>query len=424
MPQYIEAVKNWFDKLKPAIELVGTVLTDLVVPVMGTLFEALGNIASAITPLVEAALPYLKEGFDLLSEAVQFVFDKMTPLIEQALPKVKEGFDFLTEAVKFVYDAMQPLIEASLPIIKDLFDAVTSALGFVFDKMQIVYETAIPALQAAFDGIVAIVQSVVDWFNRAAGAIQGIYDKAISLKNGVTGAFSSAAESVTNSTREMYEGATGWASQMYDEWWGGSIFPDLRDGVISAFQDMAMGAISNTAHMTTQTTAMAQHAGQTFEQVFANTLSSALQTGRLDLGNFAQFFTSKIMGMTQNLGGFGGIIGKIFGGFGGGGGSGLLGGLFSGIGGFFKNIFGGFFANGGFLPSGKIGIVGEAGPEIISGPANITPMSGMGFQPAPVSITINAIDTQTGTQFLLNNSDKIEGIIQRAYNKQGRQGIY
>ena len=41
-----------------------------------------------------------------------------------------------------------------------------------------------------------------------------------------------------------------------------------------------------------------------------------------------------------------------------------------------------------------------------------------------VVFNINAIDTQTGTQFLLDNKKQIEGIIQNAYTRRGRQGIY
>lgn len=42
------------------------------------------------------------------------------------------------------------------------------------------------------------------------------------------------------------------------------------------------------------------------------------------------------------------------------------------------SMFGGLFANGGTLGAGKWGIAGEAGPEIVHGPARITPMSGGG----------------------------------------------
>jgi hypothetical protein len=38
--------------------------------------------------------------------------------------------------------------------------------------------------------------------------------------------------------------------------------------------------------------------------------------------------------------------------------------------------FGGFYAEGGTLGAGKWGIAGENGPEIIKGPASISPMGG------------------------------------------------
>ena len=84
------------------------------------------------------------------------------------------------------------------------------------------------------------------------------------------------------------------------------------------------------------------------------------------------------------------------------------------------------FADGGLIPGGKVGIVGERGPELITGPANITPMdefTGSG-EPLTVNFTLNAIDTQTGIEFLLKNKPQIVGMIQGAYNSQGKRGIY
>ena len=81
------------------------------------------------------------------------------------------------------------------------------------------------------------------------------------------------------------------------------------------------------------------------------------------------------------------------------------------------------YADGGHIAAGKSGITGEAGPELISGPATVTPMADLGSKPN-VNITIQSIDTQTGTEFLLKNKKQIEGIIQNAYNRRGKQGIY
>jgi len=87
-------------------------------------------------------------------------------------------------------------------------------------------------------------------------------------------------------------------------------------------------------------------------------------------------------GLSGIVSGIGNAVSGIFGG-GSSGGGGILGSISKGI----SNIFGGFFADGGFLPAGKIGIVGERGPEMISGPANITPMGG-----GAVTYNINAVD--------------------------------
>jgi len=51
--------------------------------------------------------------------------------------------------------------------------------------------------------------------------------------------------------------------------------------------------------------------------------------------------------------------------------------------------FGGLFANGGRLGAGQWGIAGEAGPEVIHGPAQITPMSKMGGGSMNVTVINN-----------------------------------
>ena len=130
------------------------------------------------------------------------------------------------------------------------------------------------------------------------------------------------------------------------------------------------------------------------------------------------------------LGGANGGLGQAIGGGMTGGGF-DIGSIFGGIGDLFGGfdiggIFSGFFANGGYIPSGQVGIAGEAGAELITGPANVTPLNGdMGSGGGQnVTININAIDTQTGTQFLLDHKREVEGIIHNAYNKRGKQGIY
>ena len=367
MPAFIEGVKEALNNLQPVFELLGTLLVDVIWPIMKKVFEILGSIAEAIAPLVESALPMLQQGFEFIVEV----------------------------------------------------------LNRTWEIMQTVYEIALPAIQSGFEALKAIVDGVVAIFNKAVAALQAIKDKAVALKNAVTGAAGDMADGVVTGAKDMYNGATGYAKDMYDDWFGNSIFPDLRDGVIGTFRDMASGAISESNRLASQTTNAAVNGAQTFEEVFASTLGGALQTGKMDLSNFANFFMNKMGTMGQGANGLGGMLGGLFGGggmSGGGGLGGMLGGLFGGGGGL-GSLFGGFFANGGTLGAGKFGIAGESGPEIIHGPAGITPMQNGGGMPA-VNITIQAIDTQTGTEFLLKNKKSVEGIIQSAYNRRGKQGIY
>ena len=87
------------------------------------------------------------------------------------------------------------------------------------------------------------------------------------------------------------------------------------------------------------------------------------------------------------------------------------------------NWFAGFFADGGAIGAGKIGIVGENGPEFVSGPATVTPMGqGVSSDTFNVNFNISAIDTQSGADFIMRNKPIITGVIEQAYNKRGRRG--
>jgi len=381
MPAIIETVQTAFQNLEPVFSLIGTILTDLVFPIMQKVFEVLGFIAEAITPLIE---------------------------------------------------------------------------------------TAIPGLQAAFEGLVTIVESIVGFFQGVAESLQNIYNKAIQLKDGVAGTFDNMADKVKNKTKDMTDSVSGWFNDMYMQVVGGSIVPDMVNEVLAEFKRMDSGMTKTTQSMTGKATDAFTSLG--------DSIIDSMKNGKLATGDFKGFFADTMMDLVKDamnggnklqsifdgiFGGGksgGGLLGGLFGGGGGGGlgslfggGGGGLGGIFSNFGGMFGGIknmfsglwggvtdffgglfgggglgglFGGFFANGGYLPAGKFGVAGEAGPELITGPATVTPAAEMLGGAPGVNITIQAIDTQSGTEFLLKNKKQVESIIQNAYNRRGKQGIY
>ena len=78
-------------------------------------------------------------------------------------------------------------------------------------------------------------------------------------------------------------------------------------------------------------------------------------------------------------------------------------------------FFAGFFANGGFIPPGKAGIVGERGPELVQGPAQVTPLGGMS---APINnyytYNINALDAKSVAQLFSENRRTLLGVTEQA----------
>jgi len=79
------------------------------------------------------------------------------------------------------------------------------------------------------------------------------------------------------------------------------------------------------------------------------------------------------------------------------------------------NLFAGMFANGGTIPGGQFGIVGERGPEFVSGPATVTPMGGGG---GSVVYNINAVDAPSFKAMIARDPSFIHAVAM-----QGAAGI-
>src|SRR5690625_1144650 len=89
----------------------------------------------------------------------------------------------------------------------------------------------------------------------------------------------------------------------------------------------------------------------------------------------------------------------------------FVGGQSQQMGGFLGNLFAGFFATGGNIPAGQFGIAGEAGPELITGPATVTPMKGGGGLVLNQEIINNTGAEVTTEQDRTPNGEALQRII-------------
>lgn len=69
-------------------------------------------------------------------------------------------------------------------------------------------------------------------------------------------------------------------------------------------------------------------------------------------------------------------------------------------------LFGGFFATGGMIPPGRFGVVGENGPELVTGPANVTPNLGV----QSIVYNINAVDALSFKQLVAQDPGFIHAV--------------
>ena len=335
MPAIIDKVQSAFKSLQPVFELIGTVLTEAVFPIMSKVFDVLGSIATAITPLVEAELPGLKAGFEVVSTVI---------------------------------------------------------------------ETVVNFVQAAVDGFIALKDNLV-----------AVGESIVQFKNKVTGQFDKMKTEAVESAKGLWEGVTGWFRKTDQEVVSGSIVPEMVNAVLQEFIRMETGVVQTTQSMSVNTTGIlrdnfsegnlntiivdpvktttgiVKDEFSSLESAIAGNVSGIISGSKSIKGALLDIAkTVATKGITNVL------LGMLTGGMGGGGGS-ILG-----------SLFGGFFADGGYLPRGKIGVTGEKGPELITGPARVIPMNKAGSVSPVFNFNITggvSSNTRTGTvtQQDLNN---------------------
>ena len=126
--------------------------------------------------------------------------------------------------------------------------------------------------------------------------------------------------------------------------------------------------------------AYAKRIFDTISQGFTNSIMKFVETGKLSFKDLFKSLMTEIIKMQMNK-----LFLSIF-----------------GKGGPMSSLFAGLFADGGVIPGGKYGIVGERGPELIRGPASVIGtdqtaeiMNNRGGSMTQVTYNISAVDSRS-----------------------------
>lgn len=132
-----------------------------------------------------------------------------------------------------------------------------------------------------------------------------------------------------------------------------------------------------------------QSAADVLKNLVVQLAEAALQATLLGQGPLAALFGTT----PAQSGGLGGILGSVF------------------------SLFSGQFAAGGTIPSGKFGVVGEKGPEFVTGPATVTPMAANSNN-ASSTVNINVVvNGARGNQEIRSMVAEGVGVGLRGYDK-------
>jgi len=320
--------------------------------------------------------------------------------------------DMLDDMGKMMNSVFMQIAEDLLPIFEKFLQGVLDKGPGIMDNVRAAFEKAKPIFDIIGDVMNVVFLIAEKLFNalvKGAELIKPVIDVVLpaleAVINGISDAFALLPDLVTNTFNLLKNKLDGflntvqeWGRKAYDfitspfrdaekEVVGNSIVPDMVNAVLREFDRMAQGMGQTSSQAANSTINNLNHARTANE----NRVNSAImledkhQSAIQATGNVIQSTTNQIQSATSQVGGYvdsllgkleskGGLLGKVAG-------FAKSSGIGSSIGRGISNLFGGFsgfFADGGRIPSGKYGVVGERGPEFVGGPATVTPMGAGG----------------------------------------------
>jgi lambda family phage tail tape measure protein len=166
-------------------------------------------------------------------------------------------------------------------------------------------------------------------------------------------------------------------------------------GVIEQQRSFSEGwkkAFREYADNATNAAKQAQRIFGTVTRSMEDAIVNFAKTGKFEFKNFVNVVLEELLRIQIQR-----TFANIFGSGGGSGGGGSL--------------FGGFFATGGMIPPGRFGVVGESGPELVQGPADVTPLGA-----TSVTYNINAVDASSFKEMLARDPSFLYAV-----TEQGRR---
>lgn len=357
----------------------------------------LGLITAALYALDRATIQ-INETTTTFSEILSAVIWKIRELVSR-LPSFSQVMDDVTEGFRL----SGRIVRQWINFIINSFNLLPEVALIAFRQLErVIKGEGLPALEEyreaidrvfAQDHVGAMAQRVSGPLQFLLGPLGRLVDQYRAAQKDLDRQGPLRIEIQDGVAEELPEMLSGWRLALSE------FFEGFREG-FSEFQ--------NSLQTNTQ---LGAEVFKRFTDGMTDALTRFFTTGRLSFRNFlADIATMIIRSNVQRA------LSTILGGFsffGGGTAAPEMGAFGRGIHNLLASPFG--KALGGMIPAGKVGLVGERGPEFIKGPAQITPIrqGDMQQQPTQVNYYIEAIDTASFEERLARNPEFLFGVTQR-----------
>jgi hypothetical protein len=431
MPGIIDTISDALEKMKPLWKIIGVLFTDVIVPILGTLFDILGKVFDVIMPLYEKALPKLETAITTVKDVIQKIVDKITSAIT-AIKDFKDSISKMTGDVKDKISGMaenvgnkfDDMTGGMLTKTKDAVEGVKGWFGDMYDK--VVGNSIVPDM---IDGILREFDRQSDgMIEKTRNAVDGSISEYDRLEDDINDRHFGRNQAIFTVAKPM---AITRATKSLKEYNTTLIEANELENVNALIMRQLTEDYNNGTSSLTQTAEAMEHFGIQSDTAVgkAASVASSIKSGFSGMadsvtGTFFNMFT----GVTSAFDGLRSIARSVFS-------------MISQV--LIKAYIVRpllammgipMFAQGGLAAGGAPAIVGENGPELIV-PSNNTRVfsnsqskgilnSSSDTGSVTVNFNINAIDSQSGTEFLMDQETMITGMVQDAFSKRGRSGPY
>lgn len=374
-------VVQWFERLSPETQ-EWIVIAGGIAAALGPVIGALGTLAMGISVIVPM-LPALVAGFAALLGPIGLVVAGLAAVGAAWLywDTIRAEFPAFASAVETALSAAQVALMTFKAAFLNWNAALVAVFQGDFSKAWEIAKTAlidfsqigVRLLEVVFPGALDAAKAKIDEWKMAIVAMKDTALAAVqALVEGVVVWIDGRLNAVWDSAAAKIQWISDKFYGLYDAVVGHSYVPDMVKGIGSWMAQLPSLMVDPATAAATQTEAAFKNTGSSISSVFEGIGSSIAQAIK-----GTKTWTDVLADAMSALGKF--LLSQVnFGG-------GFFGSLL-------KGVFGGFFAGGGVLGAGKIGVVGEKGPELISAgaqPLRVTPLQAGNDNPSAANMNVH-----------------------------------